>query len=226
MVTPPSAAGIDAEQLEPLCSLEDPTRRRLYDYVAAQGEPVTRDRVSHDLAVERSTVAYHLDRLVDQGLLTVSFARPHGRSGPGAGRPAKHYQRSAREFAASAPPRDYRLAAELLARAAEADSAGTVHQALSQAAGDLGRELGATADEASEDLLDHLSRHGFEPYHDGESIRLGNCPFSRLAQQHTELICGMNLAMLAGSVQACGACYEARLDPGEGRCCVALVPTG
>lgn len=226
METSPSAAAADAHQLEPLCSLEDPTRRRLYDHVASRNEPVSRDDVSAALGIERSTVAYHLDQLVDQGLLTVSFARRGGRTGPGSGRPAKHYQRSGQEFTASVPPRDYRLAAELLARAAEADTTGAVRESLSRAAAELGRELATGRDDAAEDLLDQLTRQGFEPYHDGDVVRLGNCPFNRLARQHTDLICGMNRAMLAGCVEASRAAFEARLAPVDDGCCVALVPTG
>ena len=79
--------------LERLCSLDDANRRQLYDYVIRQPEPVTRDQASQALDIERSTAAYHLDKLVEQGLLDESFARPGGRSGPGAGRPTKHYER-------------------------------------------------------------------------------------------------------------------------------------
>lgn len=225
MESSPPAAGVDAQQLDPLCSLNDPTRRRLYDYVIAQGEPVTRDQTSEDLGVDRSTVAYHLDKLVDEGLLGASFARPEGRGGPGAGRPAKRYERSDHEFAVSVPPRDYRLAAELLLRAAEADTTGTVRRALDRAAAEFGRDLAANDGEGSGDLREHLARQGFEPYEDGELIRLRNCPFHRLAREHIETVCGMNLAMLAGAAEASGGDFEARLDPAESRCCVAFVPT-
>lgn len=224
MEPPISTAGVDAGQLDPLCSLDDPTRRRLYEYVVAQPQPVTRDRASADLKVERSTVVYHLDKLVDQGLLATSFARPEGRGGPGAGRPAKHYERSDREFAVSVPPRDYRLAAELLARAAAADVTGTVHEALDRAAADLGRESTAGGD-APPPLFEYLARQGFEPYLDADVVRLRNCPFDRLARDHTELVCGMNLALLAAATDAIDAPFRARLDPAEDRCCVAFEPT-
>lgn len=222
----PTTAALDAQQLDPVCSLDDPTRRRLYGYVAARGGPVTRDEASEQLRLERSTVAYHLDKLVDEGLLTASFARPAGRAGPGAGRPAKRYERSHREFAVNLPPRNYRLAAEVLARAAESDTTGAVRQALQRAAGDVGRELATPDNAASQTFLDRLADLGFEPSADGEVIRLRNCPFHRLAQDHTELICGMNLAMLTEAVDAWDAAFAARLDPAEGRCCVVLVPIG
>lgn len=223
METPPAGPGIDAAQLDPLCSLDDPTRRRLYEYVVTQPEPVRRDQVSADLDVERSTVVYHLDKLVDEGLLVASFARPEGRGGPGAGRPAKHYERSAREFAVSVPPRDYRLAAELLARAAAADTTGTVRHALERAAADLGRAV--VDGEVALDLSEYLARQGFEPYLDGDVMRLRNCPFDRLAREHTELVCGMNLAMLAAAAEGTDAPFEVHLDPADDRCCVAFRPS-
>lgn len=225
METPTTGSAVDAAQLDPLCSLGDPTRRRLYDYVVAQRQPVTRDQASTELDIDRSTVVYHLDKLVETGLLAASFARPDGRGGPGAGRPAKRYERSEHEFAVSLPARDYRLAAELLARAATTDKTGTVRKALDRAAADLGRELATAQGDTATDLLQQLARQGFEPYLDGDVIRLSNCPFHRLAQEHTELICGMNLAMLTAATQTSRATYQAKLDPADDRCCVAFEPS-
>ena len=222
MDDPTPAAAVDATQLDPICSLDDATRRQLYDYVASQHEPVTRDQAATALDLDRSTVAYHLDKLVDGGLLAASFARPEGRGGPGAGRPAKHYERSDREFAVSVPPRDYRLAAEVLARAASADKTGTVLEALHQSATAIGRELATDSSGRERDLMVYLTDQGFEPYVDGDIIRLRNCPFHQLARDHTELICDMNLALLGAAADACDSPHQARLDPAPDRCCVAF----
>ena len=226
---------LDGEQLSPLGSLDDPTRRRLYEHIAGSRAPVTRDQASAALGLERSLVAYHLDKLVDEGLLTASFARPEGRSGPGAGRPAKHYERADREFTVSLPPRDYRLLAELLARAVETDASGSVRRILDQTAAERGRELAvANLDEVgdgrdggdhrkgSDALVRRLADLGFEPYDDDGIIRLRNCPFHQLARGHTELVCGMNLAMLSGLTQALDVDARPRLDPAPDRCCVAF----
>src|SRR5687768_12659053 len=94
-------------KLAAVCSLDDPTRQALYRHVAGRREPVTRDEAATAVGVDRSVAAYHLDRLVADGLLTASFARPEGRSGPGAGRPAKRYERSAGEISVTLPPRSY-----------------------------------------------------------------------------------------------------------------------
>jgi predicted ArsR family transcriptional regulator len=219
---PRAQATLESAQIAPLCSLGDPTRRRLYEYVAATREPVTRDQASAALQVDRSLVAYHLDKLVDEGLLAASFARPEGRGGPGAGRPAKHYQRADREFTVSVPPRDYRLVAELLARAAETDTSGTVRRALEHAT-ELGRELAAANGvEHTDDLVERITRQGFEPLRRRRRLRLSNCPFRQLADEHTELVCGMNLAMLTGVIQAPAADVRPRLDPAPDRCCVVF----
>lgn len=219
-----ATSGDDA--IATLALLEDPTRRRLYDYVADRAQPVTRDEASEALGLDRSVVAYHLDKLADQGLLVISFARPDGRGGPGAGRPAKHYERADVEIAASLPPRDYRLVADLLARAAETDATGTVREALDEAADEAGRKLArgraGEQDSPRTRLRRLLAEQGFEPYDDGDSMRLGNCPFDRIAQDHTELICRTNLALLRGLLEAADLDVEARLDPAPGRCCVAF----
>src|SRR5664280_3642410 len=72
-----------------VASLDEPTRRGIYDHVCAHSSPVSRDEVTEALGIPRRTAAFHLDRLAELGLLSVSFARRSGRSGPGAGRTAK-----------------------------------------------------------------------------------------------------------------------------------------
>jgi predicted ArsR family transcriptional regulator len=216
-------------------SLGDPLRRALYDYVVGQGDPVGREEAAEATGIGRSLAAYHLDRLVEDGLLEVSFARRTGRSGPGAGRPAKLYRRSAREFQLNLPPRDYEIAAQLLATAVETEATGRARASLEAASRALGKELAAQSDQrrpggdgrdAAEAIRDVLSERGYEPFLDDDgAIRLRNCPFDRLADAHRELICGMNLNLLEEAVAGKGgAGLRAVLDPQPGMCCVALVP--
>jgi predicted ArsR family transcriptional regulator len=57
----------------------------------------------------------------------------------------------------------------------------------------------------------------------GSTITLANCPFHTLADEHRELVCGMNYEMIKGVVQAAGLPdTSANLDPAPGRCCVTL----
>jgi predicted ArsR family transcriptional regulator len=215
------------DRLEPvgaLSALGDPTRRRAYDYVSARGGPVGRDEVANALGIGRTLAAYHLDRLAKEGLLSVAYARRSGRTGPGAGRPAKLYERAAAELAVSVPPRDYGLAARLLAHAAAQDEQGGTRRVLRDAAESLGHEIAATATDPQD--LDRLLRdRGYEPYEDdGGATRLRNCPFHAVAQSHPEVVCDMNLALLGGLVAGLDAKAQAVLEPGPGRCCVAIKP--
>jgi predicted ArsR family transcriptional regulator len=207
------------DPLGALNALGDATRRRVYDHVAAQAEAVSRDDIASALGVGRTLAAYHLDRLASDGLLTVAFERRSGRRGPGAGRPAKLYARSEQEVAVSIPPRDYHLAARLLADAAAADGSGETRRALAEAAERLGEEIGAEGGE----LEPLLRARGYEPYEDGGVLRLRNCPFHAVAQRQPEVVCEMNLALLRGVLARRGD-VTAKLDPGPGRCCVALIP--
>lgn len=220
-----------------VAALEEPTRRRLYDHVVRQPGPVTRDEAAAALDLPRTTAAFHLDRLADEGLLDVDYERRTGRSGPGAGRPAKLYRRSDRSVVVSLPERRYDVAGRLLAAAIEdAERSGdSPRTALDQRAHRLGEDLGVTArashstagSAGSNDAVLHvLEDQGFEPRDDGTSIVLGNCPFHTLARDHTGLVCKMNLALLDGLLDGLRhKGLRARLDPEPNRCCVRLEPT-
>ncbi|MGY1828809.1 helix-turn-helix transcriptional regulator [Geodermatophilus sp. SYSU D01180] len=217
-----------AAQVAAVAALAEPTRRRLYDHVVRQAEPVGRDEVAAALGVPRATVAFHLDRLVDDGLLEAHFERRSGRSGPGAGRPAKLYRRSGSPVAVSLPERHYDLAGELLAAAVtEAEASGERPAAvLGRQAHARGRELAAAGADGSggrDAVLRVLEAHGYEPRAAGDAVTLRNCPFHTLARAHTELVCGMNLRLLEGVLDGVGPCgLTARLQPEDGACCVRL----
>jgi predicted ArsR family transcriptional regulator len=232
----------EAADVAAVASLDEPTRRRIYDHVSAQSLPLSRDDVADALGVPRRTVAFHLDRLAARGLLSVSFARRSGRSGPGAGRPAKLYQRSADEVAVSLPPRQYDLAGLLLAGAlAQAQHTGeTPREVLERHAHDFGQAMARERSAGREQpenqkqpeqsvhidtdvLLGVLQDHGFEPHLAEGDIVLHNCPFHTLAQEHPELVCGMNLHLLQGVLEGLGQTgMHACLDPGPSHCCVRM----
>src|SRR5689334_8759522 len=152
------------QRLEAVAALAEPTRRRLYDHVVRQPDPVGRDEAAAAVGVPRATAAFHLDRLADDGLLDVVRQRRTGRTGPGAGRPAKLYKRAATSVRVSLPERRYDLAGELLAGAVEeADGTGDrPREALDRRARALGEELGRGA-EGTGGVLAVLEEHGFEP---------------------------------------------------------------
>lgn len=212
-------ANLDALELD---ALSNPVRRRVFDHVASQSAPVRRDEVAEAVGISRTLAAYHLDRLAEAGLLTTGYARPEGRGGPGAGRPAKQYAPARDEVSVTIPPRDYGLLAEILADVVAAADSPALHQALITASERRGR---ATADLGA-DLLATLTACGYEPEcTEHDDIELRNCPFHRIARRETALVCGMNHAFLRGVLAARDdAPGRAELAPGPDRCCVVIHP--
>lgn len=206
--------------------LDDPVRRKLYDWVAAQPDAVGRQDAAAAVGVTRGLAAFHLDKLVVAGLLDASYRRLSGRVGPGAGRPARVYRRSDREFNVSVPERRYERVATLFASALERLADGSPPAELSEAAREAGRELAKEAGRGSgrTRLVRALDRAGYEPITDSHgTIRLRNCPFDALAEAHRTLVCGTNLAMADGIVDGVGASdTQPVLDRQPGFCCVAF----
>src|SRR5438445_47979 len=92
-------------QIAAIASLHEPARRGLYLYVSSRRREVGRDEAARALRISRALAAFHLDKLVQQGLLETSYRRLTGRRGPGAGRPAKLYRRSTRQVDFTLPRR-------------------------------------------------------------------------------------------------------------------------
>ncbi|MFI1367490.1 helix-turn-helix transcriptional regulator [Streptomyces griseochromogenes] len=217
------------EDIDAIAVLQDPVRRRLYEYVAAQGREVGRNEAAEAAGVTRTLAAHHLDKLAEVGLLESGSRRLTGRSGPGAGRPAKVYTRARAERAVSLPARDYRTAAELLAEAAE--QAG-LDAGLCAAARRRGEALrGAAAPCGNlEEAMEVLASRGYEPHLEGAEevtgadarvVRMRNCPFHAVAERFPPLVCGMNLALLEGLFGTDGP-VRARMDARPGECCVVV----
>lgn len=233
-----------AAQVTGVGALVEPARRSLYLFVAAQPAPVSREQAATAVDLPLHSVKFHLDRLVEEGLLDVEFRRLSGKSGPGAGRPSKLYRRSDRQLSVSLPVRRYDLAGQVLAAAVERSigEALPVEEAVSDAARQEGLRIAAAAaegnpgpspsapDNGEEAFRDDLARtsvvlagHGYEPRTSHREICLANCPFDRLATEHTALVCGMNLALIEGVLDGLVArTLTAELAPRAGFCCVTV----
>jgi predicted ArsR family transcriptional regulator len=209
-------------------ALADPLRRRLYDVVVARGDGVGREEAAREVGVPVHTARFHLDKLVEEGLLSVDHRRLTGRTGPGAGRPAKVYQRSGAEVAVSLPERGYDLVGRVFAAAVERSLEGaSLPETLAEEARAAGRRDGTAYDGAVGDELERsaevLAGRGFEPTRVGEALVLRNCPFDALAREHTALVCGVNKDYVGGVLDGLGCAHtSARLDPGPDRCCVRV----
>jgi predicted ArsR family transcriptional regulator len=204
-----------------LAALADPTRRALYDVLRRKGHALGRDDVAELTGLARATAAFHLDRLVDVGVLEVRFERRSGRTGPGAGRPAKLYALAHDELTASVPSRQYELAGDLLAAAVEySDREGVpVRDALVTTAEDRGHALGS----GGVPLVETLAGIGYAPVAcDDGGFRLTNCPFHHLAARHTDLICTANTAFVRGLTDESSESRDVWLEPTAGECCVRI----
>jgi predicted ArsR family transcriptional regulator len=200
-----------ARRVAGVAALADPIRRNLYLYVSAQPAPISRDQASDALGIARHTAKFHLDKLAEEGLLDISFKR--------------------------LSERRYDLAGQLLASAIDDAAAQDKPpaDALKSAAAGWGRSVADQARAAAgprpspERLVacacQALTENGYEAQCSADSIVLRNCPFDVLAREHTELVCGMNLAiMTAVTNQLQETALAARLEPAPDRCCVVLVP--
>lgn len=224
--------GVERE-IEGLAVLSEPARRALYFYVARRRRDVSREEAAKATGVSRSLAGFHLDRLVEEGLLETSFKRLSGRAGPGAGRPAKLYRRSGRQIEVSLPERSYDLAANILATAIDAGEAPRVRKALAGTARRIGARIGGEARARAgprpgrkrllAGMVAALADRGYEPETSASEIRLRNCPFHALVAEHRDLVCGMNLALIEGVVEGMELpAAKPVLAPEPGLCCVCL----
>ena len=221
-----------------LGALEDELRRKLYVFVRAQGRPVSRDEAASAAGISRKLAAFHLDKLVDRGLLTHSYARPPGRGGRGAGRSAKYYAPSNRQIDVTIPERRYDLLGSVFLRALRSQSQGEAGEdAARRAAGETGFEIGRAerqrrgipppgAERAMAVTTQILEETGYEPYRDDRGcVRLRSCPFHGLAEQERDLVCGMNERLVEGIVRGLGNdTLGVVLEPVPGECCVRVQP--
>jgi predicted ArsR family transcriptional regulator len=205
-----------------VASLGDDKRRQLYQLVASSAGAVGRDDAAEALGLPRSTASFHLDKLVQDGLLAVEFHKAAGKTGPGSGRPAMMYRPAAGEMGVSVPDRNYDLAGELLAAAIERSTTTgeAVADSLRVTSYRKGQELAAGA----EGLTEFMAGEGYDPRPDGDGgLVLANCPFHRLSDGHPDVVCAMNGSFLRGAAAACGE-PEERIAPNSvpGQCCARI----
>ena len=211
-----------ADRWTAVSALADPSRRALYDYVRRQSHPVSREEAADAVRISRGLAAFHLDKLVEAGLLRARYQAPPGQP-RGRGRAPKVYQAAANGLTITIPERRYELIAEILADAV-ADDTAHAESAARRRARERGQAIGTGLRGST--LLDALAGLGFEP-EGGEPTVLRNCPFHALAARHTALVCGLNHAFVTGLVEGLDAeGVSARLAPRPGCCCVELAAAG
>jgi predicted ArsR family transcriptional regulator len=173
--------------------------------------------------MSRGLAAFHLDKLVDAGLLQATYQPPAGQP-RGRGRSPKMYEPVGDGISVTIPERRYQLIAEILAAAVD-DDPHHADDAAGRHAHHVGRTLGSALSADGTDLATAVAQLGFQPHPRSGRILLHNCPFHALAARHTGLVCGLNHAFLSGLLDGLGATeHQALLAPHPGRCCVELTP--
>ena len=216
-----------------VAALDEPSRRGMYEFIRGARRPVTRDEAAAAVGISRKLAAFHLDKLVEAGVLRAGSARA-GR----VGRAPKVYEPSDVDIRVSIPERQHDVLAGILVdtvlsegtdeRATDAavrvahahgESVGAEERARTRP-GRLGVERALTL------AAGVLARHGFEPTRVTPAcLRLRNCPFHPLAAKAPDLVCAINHAFLSGILTGLNAtAVRALLEPRAGECCVELRP--
>lgn len=206
-------------------ALADDLRREMYLFIRHSARPVSREEAARKVGISAKLAAFHLDKLIDEGLLQAHYARLPGRGGPGAGRSSKLYEPTERSFDVSLPPKAYDFVGKILLDALRDKRADeSPEEAVRRVGRDAGEDMGRTCGGRRGRRIDKtLTELGFEPRPDGDRVLLANCPFHALAQSDPGLVCGLNEAFVAGVIQGTGETTKrAVLDPEDGRCCVVL----
>lgn len=192
--------------------LSDDRRRGIYLHVKQHAGPVTVNEVAEAFSIHRNAAKFHLDKLMQAGLLRAEFRRVNGRRGPGAGRPSKLYSATEREVSFTVPERHYDLLAHLLLQAL------TSGEGLEAVGIRFGRDLAAAATiqadgrpvDPVEGLKRALEQLGFEP-----TVEVGpdgflwvtseNCPFGRVAMDDCDgEVCRLDRAIIRGILEGFG----------------------
>lgn len=178
------------------------SRARVLAALRDAGEPLGVGAVAERVGLHANTARFHLDALVDAGLVDRAA---EGREQPG--RPRVLY--TARPGGTQAGQRNYRFLAEILAGYVAAESARPA-EAGERAGHAWGRHLAdrppplhRTAPGAAVDqLVGVLDDVGFAPQAvtsgPDRRILLHHCPFRELAEKHPDLVCSVHLGLMRG----------------------------
>ncbi len=204
-------------------ALGDPTRRGIYITVRESPEPLTSSHIAQAFDIHPNVARHHLDRLAQDGYLEVTTRRAEGRSGPGAGRPAKHYRATSKPIDVHYPTRRLDLLTDLLLQVIGRLDAG----AASQVAHDVGyeygsrlaAEIGLPSDAGFANAVTAVARAmtgiGFDmrPDVDPHKLLTSQCPFGDIAVEHPEIVCSLDQGLVSGLLGSIDRTWEPVVIP-------------
>ncbi len=215
-------------------ALGDPTRRAIYIAVREAAGPLTSADIAELFDLHPNVARHHLDKLALDGYLEIDRRRPAGKSGPGAGRPAKCYSPSGKAIDLHFPARRHVLLVDLLVRIVERSGAGNVSAIAESVGREYGRELadqiGSPDDEeygtAVKAIAKAMTGLGFVMSADPVAGRLltSSCPFGEAANDHPEVVCSLDKGLVSGLFEGMSRPCELELHPDPKHNCVTVVP--
>lgn len=216
-------------------TLGDPTRRSIYLAVRESADPVTAAEIAAQFSIHANVARHHLDRLADEGYLEITHRRPHGKNGPGAGRPAKCYAATEKEIELQFPARRYDLLADLLIRVVQRLEPVRASEIAAEVGREYGVELASTLDlpEAAgfDSVLATVQQAmvdvGFavDTNTNNRQLLMSHCPFGRTALDHPEVVCSLDRGIVNGLMEALHHATNTVTAPKEtwGEACVTTV---
>src|SRR3954447_20969315 len=100
--------GMDRAAVAAIAALDDDVRRALYEHVRAAGTPVTREEAAGAIGISRKLAAFHLDKLVELGVLRSGFG---GATEGRVGRAPRVYEAATEDISVRVPERSPELLA-------------------------------------------------------------------------------------------------------------------
>jgi len=181
-------------------ALGDPTRHRLFRYIAGAQGPVTVAELTGYAGLNHNAVRQHLSVLKDAGLVTEE-AEPRERPG----RPRLLYRLHPEAAGEWGTPGGYAWLAGMLSAAVRRGQG--PRQAGRQEGHRRAAELSGAGDPA--DLLqEEMARRGFRPARDEQGtttgFTLGRCPFAEVAAADPQTICQLHLGLAEGLAEGLG----------------------
>lgn len=200
---------VDDELQHEARALGDPTRHRLFRYIADAPGPVGVAELTEYVRLNHNAVRQHLAVLKDAGLVTEEIEE---RSRPG--RPRLLYQLHPEAAGRWDTPGAYAWLASLLSDAIRRSQ--DPRQVGRQDGHRRAAELAGTAEPI--DLLDEeITRRGFRPTRVERGRRvefvLGRCPFADVAGSDPDTVCQLHLGLAEGLAEGLGGLEIERLVP-------------
>ncbi len=202
-------------------ALGDPTRHRIFRYVAAADRPVGVAELTLQFGLNHNSIRQHLAKLVQAELVDERTARAVGR-----GRPPLEY--SLRPGAAGhwgAPSPYERLSVLLTEMIRTGDSALQV----GARAGRRRRTSNLSTESTIDSIVDTMMNQGFAPQlvhvaGDRIEVQLSACPYQAAALADPDTICGLHAGIAHGLTDETSVSVDEliRGDPQQPRCLLRL----